>query len=455
MKKKLVFSLCLGMFGVSATAQAQDFEKIMQCHYSADAPGMAVRLEQSGQLIYSNALGLANIDEKRPLREDSVFQIGSATKTFTAAAILKLAKQKKLSLQDPLGKFIPTLNSEYSKLTIARVLSHTAGLPDYLDNPEVTAIWDKYATIDQVLNIVTKQALIAEMGQRYSYSNMGYLLLGKVIEVASGLPFSQFMQNSFFKPLKMNSTFVITKGTTAGSTNGYTLSQDGPEQYIKPDDPSESLWNIDRSWIYAAGAIASTLADMSLWNKALKSGKVISKDSYQMMTTKATLEDGTAVNYGFGIDIYPISGMESFSHQGRVPGFFAWNITFPQQELSATIFSNQDTQHPGPALLDMISVQLGLSPQPVTETSDIEALASKLVGKYETADSEVLTITFENKQLYAQFEGQTKRMLIPRENDAYSYECTENYFQLRVNQENSEIVPVDLYRGAQPALVKL
>ena len=454
MLKKLLVSLCIGVCAFNATAQQNNFDAILQCHNSTDAPGMAVRLEQSGKKIYSGAIGVANIETRRALRVDDIFQIGSVTKTFTAAAILKLSEENKLSLQDTLGKFIPDINSEYKHLTIDRILSHTSGLPDYLGDPSVSKVYDKYASIDQIIQSISKQPLNSEPGQKYSYSNLGYVLLGKVIEVSSGVPYDQFMHQAFFKPLNMDNTFVITKGTSAGKVKGYTSSRTEPNKYMHPEESTERQWNVDRSWIYSAGAIASTLADMSRWHNALKSGQVISNENFRLMTTKATLVNNEPVNYGFGLDIYPISGMDSFSHQGMVPGFFAWNVYFPKEDLTATAFTNLDNKHPGPALLDMIALQLDLSPKPINaEMTDL--IAKELVGSYRASDLKILKISYENGSLYSQYEGESKRKLIPRENNSYSYECTENYFQLRDNNGKQELVPVYLYQGEQEALIKL
>ncbi|MBB1411439.1 serine hydrolase [Pseudoalteromonas sp. SG44-17] len=454
MGKNIFFCLCVGMYGIKAVAQQHNFAELMQCHNSSKAPGMVVRLEQSGKHIYSGAVGLANIDTERPLNVDDIFQIGSVTKTFTAAAILKLSEEKKLSLQDTLAKFIPDINPEFRYLTIDRILSHTSGLPDYLGDPSVSKIYDKYASIDQVIQSISKQPLNSESGKKYSYSNLGYVFLGKVIEIASGTPYDLFMSNTFFKPLKMDNTFVITKGTSAGEINGYTTSRNEPKKYINPEDSTERRWNVDRSWIYSAGAIASTLADMHLWQNALKSGHIISKESYKLMTSKALLNNNAHVNYGYGLDIYKISGLDSFSHQGQVPGFFAWHVYFPNEDLTATALTNIDTKHLGPALLDMIALQLNLSPKPVNSQKE-KAIAASLVGSYRSSDSKILKISFEKGTLYSQYEGENKIKIIPRENNSYSYECTENYFQLRENNGKHEIVPVYLYQGEQEALVKL
>ena len=172
------------------------------------------------------------------------------------------------------------------------------------------------------------------------------------------------------------------------------------------------------------------------------------------MTTRAKLNNNNSVNYGYGLDVYPISGLESFSHQGMVPGFFAWNVYFPNEDLTATALTNIDSKHPGPALLDMIALQLNLSPKPV-DGQKVNAIATSLVGSYRSPDSKVLNITFENGTLFSQYKGENKRKLIPRENNSYSYACTENYFQLRENNGKNEIVPVYLYQGEQEALIKL
>lgn len=445
----------VGVCAFNATAQQHDFDAILQCYNSTEVPGMAVRLEQSGKHIYSGAVGVANIDTKRALHVDDIFQIGSVTKTFTAAAILKLSENNKLSLSDNLGKFIPDIKPDYKHLTIDRVLSHTAGLPDYLGDPSVNDVWDKYASVDHVIQSISKQPLHANSGEKYAYSNLGYVLLGKVIEVASGIPYDQYMEQEFFKPLEMESTFVITKGTRAGKVNGYTTNRNAPDEYLKPENSKERPWHVDRSWVYSAGAIASTLADMSRWNNALISGQVISNENFRLMTTKATLNNESTVNYGFGLDIYPIRRLDSFSHQGMVPGFFSWNVYFPHQNLTATAFSNLDTKHPGPALLDMIALQLNLSPKPIIETSKVKSLAKELVGNYRHPNTKILKITYESNQLFAQLEGEEKRRLIPRANNSYSYECTENYFQLREKNGNRVIAPVNLYQGEQDGLVKL
>ncbi|HEY0923676.1 serine hydrolase domain-containing protein [Rheinheimera pacifica] len=446
MRKKL---LIVSFFFVTCVnAKQHDFQSMLACHASSNEPGLAVRIEQSGELIFSGAIGIADIKSRDPLKVEHIFQIGSVTKQFTAAAILQLWENNKLSLQNTLGDFILGIPSEYSMLTIESVLSHTSGLPNYNTDARVRQQWGKFKPINEVITSVSKMPLLAEPGSAYLYSNTGYLLLGKVIEVASGLTYSGYLQQHIFSPLGMVNSFVITDGeTTDKIVKGYTAASRNPSENSNPEV-------VDRSWIYAAGAVASTLKDMSRWHQALISGKVISAENYQLMTTKAKLNTGETVNYGFGFDVYPISNQPSYSHQGQVPGFMAWSIYFPKSDLFATAFSNKDTVHPGPALLDLIARQLRFSPAPITNESIAER-AKALIGKYKGSDDTVMTVTFDNGQLYAKSgKGDTRKLLF-RENNSFSYECTEDYFELRDVLGKQLLVPVSIYSGEQAPLVRV
>ena len=445
MFKKLLPSSCLLFVSSNLYAQGHNFQAMLECHTSSNKPGIAVRIEQAGKLIYTGAWGVADIKTLEPLHDSQVFQIGSITKQFTAAAILQLSEQRKLSLSDTLGDFISDINPDYATLSLDRILSHTSGLPNYNSDPEIGTRWHEYAQLNEVVESISQQAIQSSFGSEYRYSNTGYVLLGKVIEVASGMSYSDYMSRNIFKPLNMKDTYVITRGDSSGVVKGYsgrTREQDSvPEK-------------VDRSWIHAAGAIASTLEDMSRWHHGLKAGKIVSKNNYEQMVTRAKLTTGEQVNYGFGFDIYPISQQASYSHQGAVPGFMSWSVYFPESDLFATAFSNKDTLHPGPALLDMIAAQIGLSPRLINDDSD-ETHAKNYLGTYRADDGNELLITMEQQSLFSQSEGGEKRKLRLRENNAFSYECTENHFQLRQSTNKTELVPIDIYHGEGPSYIKV
>lgn len=446
MVKKLLFSSLF--FVTCVNAKQHDFSVMLACHASSDKPGLAISIEQSGKHIFKGALGVADISTRDPLKVDSIFQIGSISKQFTAAAILQLVENNNLSLKNTLDDFITDLPVEYAKLTIESVLSHTSGLPNYNLDAGIRQRWDKYATIDEVINVVSKMPVLTKPGVDYAYSNTGYILLGKVIEAASGLTYSEYLQRNIFSPLGMKNSFVVTKGVSSKQiVRGYTANSDEPNAYFTPEI-------VDRSWIYAAGAIASTLDDMSLWHRGLSSGKVISAANYQLMVTRAKLNNGESVNYGFGTDVYPISGQPSYSHQGQVPGFVAWSVYFPSHDLLGTVFGNNDAVHPGPALLNMIARQLNLSPAPIAH-QNITEQAKTLIGKYKGTDDTMMTVTFDDGQLSAKTSNGVIRKLVLRENNSFSFACTEDYYQLREQDDKRLLVPVSIYMGERAPLVRM
>jgi CubicO group peptidase (beta-lactamase class C family) len=238
----------------------------------------------------------------------------------------------------------------------------------------------------------------------------------------------------------MNSSYVIERGEGNTGITGYTSTNDTP-------------FKVDRSWVHASGAIASTLEDMSLWHQALINGRVISKASYQLMITPALLNNGETSPYGFGLYNYPISGKMTINHEGWIPGFMTWSIYLPENDLYAVAFSNNDAKHPGPLVLDMIAKQLNLSPSPITYTNT--GFAEDLVGKYQFTDQRIMTISQENNQFFAQINNEPKQRLTLRADKAFSFKCTENYYKLKKTNEAITLTLVSLYRGEGQPLRKI
>ncbi len=442
-------ALTLACFTSATTIQAkQHFTDVLACHTHAEHPGIAVRLEQAGKLVYQGANGIADLNSKRALSSSDVFQIGSVTKQFTAAAILLLVEQGKLSLQDSVAKIIPEINSDYAGLKIMNLLSHTAGLGDYFGVRRVSRRWDEYANSAEIIKQISRIDPVVAPGAEFRYSNIGYLLLGRIIEITADKSYAQFLQDNVFKPLAMTKSRVIERGfTDTGIVPGHSANRRKPGKFMAPEA-------VDRSWIGAAGAIASTLEDLAKWHQALRTGKVISQENYQLMVKKALLNSGETINYGMGFNIFPIQNLLSYSHDGGVPGYMVWTVYFPDKDLFAAAFSNNESQHPGPALLDMISMQLGLTPEPIAQVQKL-SLADRLVGKYRFEDGTTTTISFDGEHLYAKSKGQDKRQLVARENDSFSYTCTQDFFKLVEDDGKTLLTPVSMFFGEGTPAIKL
>lgn len=418
-----------------SSAMANNYRDILTCHTSVDEPGIAVWLEKEQQKIFSDAIGIADVDSRRPLEINDEFQIGSITKQFTAAAILMLAEDKLISLKSPLGDYLTDINPSYADIPLLHILSHTSGIGNYNDDYRVRRQWHRYTDMNKIVKAITKKSPQNKPGEQFAYSNTGYLLLGKVIEKVSGQSYAKFMQQRIFTPLGMTNTRVITRGTGAAPVKGYTgNTHQEPEQ-------------VDRSWIYSAGAIVSTLEDMSRWHRGLMGGTLFSQASYQKMITKATLNDGTTVNYGFGMDVYPIHNKASYGHQGGVPGFMSWMVYFPEEDTFAIAFSNNDSQHPGPAVLNIVARYLNMSPAPVAKLPP--AMATSLPGKYRNKDGQELNIILKDEHLLVGFGNDEKQTVVYRENQSFSLPCTEDYFQLTMPEGKKQIIPINIYQGKQ------
>lgn len=445
--KTFLLNLVLLGTAMPVLASEKSFSEIHQCYSKTNQPGSAILLAQDDHVIYKNAIGLADIDSKLALSDQHVFQIGSVTKQFTAAAIMLLEQQGKLSSADKLAQYFPQYPQLNNKITLAQVLSHSAGLADYLDNPATMKLTQDYAELDTVVAELVKDKAIAAPGEKYSYSNTGYILLGKIIEQVSGRSYARFMQANIFQPLGLKNTQVISKKPLDKGVKGYTRKQQQPTQYILPD-------RVDRSWIHAAGGIASTLDDMARWQQALKDGKLLQSKNYAQMTTPYQLNSGEKIKYGFGFDIYPISGKASVSHQGMVPGYASWAVYFPDENVYGVSLSNDDSVHPGPALLHLLGVVLKLLP-PTIDAPISPLYTKQFVGQYQLGNGDIRTISLLDGQLMSQFNQDEKRRLQIRKDNAVSFFCSSDYFQL-VNQEGkSGLQQISLYFGPGPIAYKI
>lgn len=296
-------------------------------------PGLALRVLRKGKPIKTGAYGLANIELNVPVSAKSVFEIGSDTKQFTAACILMLQQEGKLSVDDPITKYLKDAPSDWGNIQIRHLLSHTSGLKSYtvLDGFAFT----RHLTQKQFIDLIAKQPREFAPSEAFNYCNTGYNLLGFIIENVSGENYWQFLRERIFQPLGMNST------TSRDPSVIVTNRVDGYEH-------SRSRGLINRDYditdIFSAGAIISTVEDLSRWNNALDSDKLLSQESKRQMWTSAKLNSGKETGYGFGWYISTVDGHKNIGHGGSTSGFSATIQRFPDDHLVVIILSNTDEQ---------------------------------------------------------------------------------------------------------------
>ncbi len=336
---KAVTAGLMALLGAAAPIQAQaPIEStvdsiVREVLQSTGAPGASVAVVQQGHLTYAQAYGRAQLDPPIPARPEMRFSIGSISKQFTAAALLLLQQDGKLSLDDPVSRFIPDV-TRAREVTIRQLLSHTSGYQDYWPQDYVPPFMLDSISAAGILERWAKKPLDFEPGTRWQYSNTNYVMAGLIVEKASGMPFFEFLRSRILAPLGMQSVVNIDLGRLPQSDpTGYMRYALGP---VRPA-PKEG-----RGWLFAAGELAMTAADLAKWDIAMIDQRVLTPASYRAMQTAALLANGTATSYGLGVDVGMNGEHRVVSHGGEVSGFTATNLVYPEDRAAVIVFVNQD-----------------------------------------------------------------------------------------------------------------
>ena len=350
--------------------------------YPGGAPGAAVLVKRGGTVVLRKGYGLAQLDFEVPVAPEHVFEIGSVTKQFTAAAILRLAEQGRLSLADPIARFLPDFPTGGRTVTLEQLLSHTAGVPNYTDLPEWIPRWREDMSLATLIGLFAGRPLDFEPGQSWSYSNSGYVLLGAVIEKVTGRSYEEFVESELFAPLGMTGTrYGHQEEVVAGRVAGYVK---GPAGWLNA--PYLSL-----TQPYSAGALMSTVDDLARWSDALEAGRVVSTASRDRMFTPAVLrggeQDGVSTRYGLGNAVTAVAGRPAHEHGGGIHGFVADLLRVPDGDLLVIVLSNNPTVDPHGVAHRVAELAFG-GPEPPPPTLALSAAElDDYVGVYRVTES--------------------------------------------------------------------
>lgn len=393
-------------------------ETLLEQDYpDANGPGMAVLIARGDEVLYRGARGAASIELGVPLSPDQVFRLGSITKQFAAAGVLKLVEDGKLSLDDPLTKFVPGYPAG-DKVTVRMLLNHTSGIKSYTDIPGVLeGPIQKTVTTSQLIDTFKNEKPDFVPGEGWKYNNSGYVLVGAVIEAASGMPWHAWLKKSFFDPLGMKHTGYGDEATAviAGHVMGYTLKDDqwAVAMYLSMTQP------------HAAGALVSTVDDLLRWNRALNEGKVLKADSYRQMITPV----GKAADshYGFGIFHETFRGTDLLQHGGGIFGFNTYLLYLPEHELTVATLYNADSGRPGSMGVEKMARMLAAKAigKPYMEKKAIAvdvATLQEYEGIYRIDKDSERTVRVINGKLASQRTGSQSFSLLPVARDTFLFE---------------------------------
>lgn len=316
----------------SAGALAE-LDRQVRAHMAANnVPGGLVAVASRGRLLHLRTYGLAHAELGVPVTDSTVFEIGSISKQFVAAAALLLVEEGRLGLDDPIHHHLPDLPSEWLGVTVRQLMTHTSGIPDY----EEIRSYDVYRfrlTPEEVIRIAHSRPMDFPPGTGWYYSNTAFFLLSMVVERIEGRPLGQVLATRIFEPLGMAQTRLADpEAIIPHRAAGYWVDRNGALINRAPTETSSTL---------GAGGLLSSVHDLARWDAALYDDRLLSDASRTAMWTPVVLPDGREISYGFGWRLHLYGGLPSQGHGGQVAGFVANFARFPEQEIAVIVFMNR------------------------------------------------------------------------------------------------------------------
>lgn len=306
-------------------------------------PGMTIALAKNGTMLYSKGYGVSDLTTHQLAQPNTIFEIGSITKQFTAALIMKLQEQGRLQVDDSVAKYLPEYNFSPA-ITLRMMLNDTSGLADFTSFPQL-GDWVKYGVSEAtVLTAVSQAPLQFQPGTQYSYSNSNFFALGAIVEHLTGQSYEVNLKQQIIQPLGLKNTYYSLPPASL-SAAGYASNGSGLVPAI--------LW--DRSAAFAAGALSSNVNDLVAWDNALIHGKVVSTASFKAMTTPNGFRIPGGGSYGFGLALWTFNNRPIIWHNGQIGGFTAETAVFLDSGFAVVVLTNDQDANPDAVVLSIIN----------------------------------------------------------------------------------------------------
>jgi CubicO group peptidase (beta-lactamase class C family) len=377
-------------------------DQVVQSYVSNKQFMGSVLVARGDQILLSKGYGSANLEWQIPNTPSTKFRLGSVTKQFTAASILLLEERGKLKIEDPVKKYLPDAPAAWDKITIVHVLTHTAGIPNFTSFPDYKSSEPFSTTSEKLVARFRDKPLDFEPGERWSYSNSGYVLLGYLIERVSGQTYEKFVQDNIFTPLGMkDSGYDSNSAVIARRAAGYAPGPNGPV----------NAGFINMTIPFAAGALYSTTEDLLRWEQGLFEGKLLSPASLEKMITPFKND------YAFGLGVHTNRGRKIVDHNGGIEGFTTELAYYPEDKLTVAVLGNLNSPAPEQIATALASLAHGETVTLQSERKEIPLdpkVLARYVGAYQMPGSPaVMLITLENNQLISQLTNQGPVPIFP------------------------------------------
>ncbi|MES1263349.1 MAG: serine hydrolase domain-containing protein [Peristeroidobacter soli] len=332
-----ILALLFGLCSVpTIAAPADEFDRYVQTQIQRQhIPGVAIGIVRAGRVVKMRGYGLANVELGVPAAADTVFEIGSVTKSFTSMAVLLLQERGRVSLDNRVDQYLANIPVAWKAVTLRQLLSHTSGVPDY----EEVMGYDSYRNImtpEQVIAVVSGKPLDFPPGTEWKYSNTGYYLLTLVIEKVSGEKYADFVTRNILAPAGLTHTRASDPGVVIPHRAAGYEYRDG----FHNRDP------IQPSATGGAGMLVSTVADMARWAAVIGKQEILKPESYASMLADNVLANGSRSGYGFGWFVSPMRGHRAFAHSGGTAGFSCNLLHLPDDDVTIVVLTNSGNANP-------------------------------------------------------------------------------------------------------------
>jgi len=369
--RRRTFLLGLAAFAASASAQhgrrgaAPSLEAAVDQIAAAalgerNIPGLSIAVARGSRTVLAKGYGFADLKGRVPASPDTIYQIGSVSKQFTAAAVMRLVERGKVGLDDPLTKYLPDYPTRGHRALIRHLLHQTSGIREFFtvkgfDEME-SGSPEKYSRQDLV-DLFKREPFVFAPGERWAYSNSNYTLLGLVIEKASGLTYEQYLQETFFRPLGLTATHSCgARPTGERFARGYVPG----EGALAPAPP------VNMNTAVGDGGLCSSVLDLLTWTRALTTGRAVSRNSYGRMVAPERVRRGYRPDYGYGLSLVPLDGRRRVGHNGDITGFMSALAYYPDADLTVAVLTNRARHWPEVIERAVARTALGL-PTPVVK----------------------------------------------------------------------------------------
>jgi len=409
--------------------RASQVDDIFEQWSTSTSPGCAVGVMEAGQTILKKAYGMADLQHGIRNSTETIFENGSVSKQFTSAAIILLALEEKLTLEDDVRKYIPEVPDYGSKITLRHLMTHTSGLRDWGAVASISG-WPRHERShnhDDVLDIVSRQtALNFQPGTEYSYSNTGYNLLAIVVARVSGTSFARFSTRNIFEPLGMANTQWRDdhRRIVPGRSTAYRALEDGEFEILQPIEH-----------VHGNGGLLTTVNDLLIWNQALDDGRLGGQAFTEMMHEQGRLTDNSVITYAGGLQVDLFRGVQRVSHTGSTAGYRAFVARYPEHQLSVALLCNTSDANPGSIRDQIATIFIGEFLENPTLPEPM-ALTPEIVASYAGIYSE--PVTGQTKHLESEGENlyDNDNKLIPISSSVFEHPNTQARYIFEILEGN-------------------